>query len=323
MPDYYHLPALILTALLLPGFGHLYLRSRDTRTLLWFLGFFLALVRMILHYHLGHWSFHEEAHPWVAAASQTSIQISSALFLASLSPLRFRLGRFNVLYVIPFTIPLIIYSILFYGVFHGILPNGPIFLVFPALVAVSLLTGFFWSAAKGRMPAWLGIAACVVLGSLGVWILFAVGGGWPLTFIECANHLVTALLLVFVFRRISPGLIPSVLGFAAWSLSILEIFPSIANDPVIDLYLARFIVMGKVVAAIGMILLALEDELAINKAAKERERRARVELEAYTNLILSRRRVEDFDRQGDEICKTVAAHSRFAQSALLLHTASR
>ena len=88
----------------------------------------------------------------------------------------------------------------------------------------------------------------------------------------------------------------------------------------LDLRLIHVIVMGKVVAAVGMILLALEDELALNKAAQERERRARRELEAYTNLILARRRVEDFDRQGSDICKIVVAHSRFAQAALLLES---
>jgi signal transduction histidine kinase len=72
-----------------------------------------------------------------------------------------------------------------------------------------------------------------------------------------------------------------------------------------------------------MILLALEDQLAVNQAGQERERRARLELEAYTNLILSRRRVEDFDRQAGEICQTVTAHSRFAQAALVLQYAGR
>ena len=43
MPDSYQLPAIILTALLLPAFAQLYLRSRETRTLLWFLGFLFAL----------------------------------------------------------------------------------------------------------------------------------------------------------------------------------------------------------------------------------------------------------------------------------------
>jgi signal transduction histidine kinase len=131
------------------------------------------------------------------------------------------------------------------------------------------------------------------------------------------------LLLIFVFRRLSPGVVLSVLGFLAWSLTVLELLPSIALNPVLDLNLVRFIVMGKVVAALGMIVLALEDEVAINKAAQVRERRARQELEAYSNLILFRRRVEDFDRQGAEICQTVVQYSRFAQAALLLQTAGR
>ncbi len=131
------------------------------------------------------------------------------------------------------------------------------------------------------------------------------------------------MLLVFVFRRISPGVVLSVLGFTGWSLSILDIFPSIASNPALELNLVRIIVMSKVVAALGMIMLALEDQLALNKAAQERERRARRELEAYTNLILSRRRVEDFDRQGPEICQTVVAHSRFAQAALLLQSSGQ
>ena len=61
----------------------------------------------------------------------------------------------------------------------------------------------------------------------------------------------------------------------------------------------------------------------MNRAGQERERRARHELEAYTTLILARRRVEDFDRQGSEVCETVVEHSRFAQAALLLHAGGR
>ena len=69
----------------------------------------------------------------------------------------------------------------------------------------------------------------------------------------------------------------------------------------------------------GMILLALEDQLAINQAGRsDGERRARKEMEAYTRLILSRRRVEDFDRQADLICQTVVENSRFKQAALIL-----
>ena len=76
--------------------------------------------------------------------------------------------------------------------------------------------------------------------------------------------------------------------------------------------------MGKVVAAIGMILLALEDQSPVNQAGQIRERHAREEMEAYTRLNLSRRRVEDFDRQSTLICQSIVSNSRFTQAALIL-----
>jgi signal transduction histidine kinase len=319
MPDYYEVPALVLTALLLPAFGYLYLRFRDTRTLLWFLGFLCAVFRMLLLYRLGSWDFADGNHPWLAAAGQCSIQVGSALFLASLSPLGFRLGRLKVLYVIPYTIPMVVYSILFHGVFRGVVPAIPAWrFCFAVLVILALIVACRWSVAKGSMPPWLGLLGCILAGYTALWAYFTHGPLWPLTFAECGNDVMTATLLIFVFRRLTPGVVLSALGFLAWACSFLFILPALAHNPALNLTLTRLVVMGKVVAAVGMILLALEDELAANQTAKLREYRARKELEAYANLILSRRRVEDFDRQGAEICQTVVTHSRFSQAALLL-----
>lgn len=323
MPDYYHVPALVLTALLLPAFGYLYYRSRDVRTLLWFLGFFFAMLAMVLLYTMSAQGLTGELYPWMAAAGQTSIQISSALFLGSLSPVAFRLGRLRVLYVIPYTGLLVIYSIVLYGVYFGKDPQGPWFWMFPGLLLTCFAVALFWSVAAGPIPRWLAVSACVPLCGLALRVCFAQGAADALTFMECANLLMTALLLVFVFRRFSPGVFLSMLGFGAWSLSMLRLVYSIAANPALDVHLIRVIAMGKVVAAMGMILLALEDELALNRAAGERERRARQELGAYTKLMFARRRVEEFDRQGADICETVVTNSRFAQAALLLHGAGR
>lgn len=323
MPDYYHAPAIALTVLLLPAFGTLYLRFRDTRSLLWLLGFVLAIARMIVHHKMGWWDYSSAAtHPWITAAGEVAVQTSSALFLASLSPLRFRLGRFRILYVIPYVLPLLLYALLFDGVFHGRLPSGALLVVFPALGAISLLVGLFWALAKGSMPTWLGAASWLVLGGLIFVAFFTLGGKWSLTFVECTNLLMTALLILFVFRRFSPGVLLGVVGFTGWSLSFLEAFSWVPLHPQFEINLIHIIVMGKVVAAIGMILLILEDQLAANQAAQLRERRARRELEAYTKLALSRRRMEDFDRQANEICQAVVENSRFAQAALLLLDAS-
>ncbi len=319
MPDSYQFPAILLTALLLPAFAQLYWRSRDTRTLLWFLGFLFAFLRMVQISRLGPWDFSSaEAHPWFAAAGATAAQISSALFLASLSPLSFRIRRVRILYAIPFTIPLIAYAILLYVVYDGEMPRGLPFLFFPALGALSLLVGCFWALARGSMPTWIGLALCIGMGGAGLWVCVSVGGAWPLLFVESALRITTALLVFYVFRRVSPGTLLSGLGFLAWSLNAGGLLPFAASDPALHLLLLRLASMGTVVAAMGMILLALEDQLALQHTAQQRERRARHELEAYTRLMLARRRVEDFDRQANLICQAVVDQSRFAKAALIL-----
>jgi signal transduction histidine kinase len=323
MPDYYHAPALFLTALLLPAFGFLYLRSRNTRTLLWFMGFLFALVSMALLYPMGPQSLAWERYPWMAAAGQAAMQISTALFLGSLSPLRLRAGRFQILYVIPYTAPLVVASILFYGVFHGESLSGPRFFLFPLLLGMSFSTGMIWGTAKGTVPQWLGVSFSGVLGFAAIFVCNLQGPARALNFVECVNLLMTVVLLMFVFRRFSPGISLSVMGFTIWSLSFLRMVPWVGYHAGFELNLLRVIALSKVVTALGMIVLALEDELNTNKAGRERERLARLQLEAYTNLMLTRRRVEDFDHQAPDICELVVKHGRFTQAALLLESGGR
>jgi len=317
MPDYYHVPALVLTALLLPAFGFLYHRSRDTRTLLWFLGFLFALVSMCAQ------SFSNHLYPWLAAASQTFMQLSTALFLGSLSPLWFRASKFKILYVIPYTAPLVCASVLCYGVFQGAEVSGPRFFLFPLLLGMSFSVGMIWGNTDGSVPRWLGVSFSGVLGFAAIFVCNLQGPAAALSFAECVNLLMTVVLLVFVPGRFSPGVFLSVLGFSAWSFSFFEMFPWLGYQASLDLSLGGVIAMSPVVAALGMIVLALEDELNINQAVRQRERRARLQLEAYINLMLTRRRVEDFDRQAPDICEIVVKHSRFNQAALLLESEGR
>lgn len=318
MPDFYHAPALILTALLIPAFGYLYRRFRDTRTLLWLCGFCFACLAMVLLYTMSAHGLSGVLHPWMAAAGQTAMLIGTALFLGSLSPLSFRIGRVRVLYVIPYTAPLIAYSVLLYGVYQGNTPSGRQFLIFPALGLIAFLFAFAWSLDRYRLPRWLGVFVCLTIGGIAFWACFVMGAQEALRLVQAANLFMTALLVGFAFRRFSPGVVLCILGFATWSLSAVRNLPAVTQNPGLELPLVQLIVMAKVVAAMGMILLALEDQLAANKAAEERERRARRELEAYSRLVLTRRRLEDFDRQGNEICEAVTTHSRFAQAGLVL-----
>jgi signal transduction histidine kinase len=316
MPDYYHLPALILTALLLPAFGFFYRRSRDARTLLWFTGFLFALVSMAANFFAG------DRVPWVAPVGKTAMLLGTALFLGSLSPLRFRVGRFRIPFVIPYTVPLVCASVLFYGVFRESEIGGLRSMAFCLLLGISFGVGTIWDGRKGPVPRWLGVACSGLCGLGVVWACHLLGPGPALDYAVSVNLLMTVILLVFVFPRFSAGLILSVLGFWAWSLSFLRIVPWTVY-PGIDLNLARGIAISQVVAALGMIVLALEEEIASNQAARECEGRVRLQLEAYLNLLLTRRRVEDFDRQASDVCEIVVKHSRFTQAALLLERGGR
>ena len=318
MSDSYHLPALVITALLLPAFLQLYLRFRDTRTLLWFLGFLFAVIRMLQFYNLGWWDVSDpNLHPWYTAIGQTAILVSSTLFLASLAPVSFRIGRVRVLYAVPFIIPLIAYTFLISGVYGGTTPNGNPFLLFPLLGGLSLFAGCAWAISYRGIPRAIQVAICIILGAMGMWICVRVGGASPLEFVECAVHIITAILVFLAFRRLSPGSVLACLGFLAWSANVGQTLP-FHHPAHLSITLVRVVSIGKVVAAIGMILLALEDLLTINHAGRLRERHARQELEAYTRLNLARRRVEDFDGQAATVCQAIVENSRFKQAALVL-----
>ncbi|MFP5236190.1 MAG: histidine kinase dimerization/phospho-acceptor domain-containing protein [Acidobacteriota bacterium] len=317
MHDLYQAPALILTILLVPTFGHLYLRTRDIRNLLWFLAFVLVVIRGLLLYSTGSWTFLGDATPWSAAIAESCALVAAALFLGSLSPLSFRIGGIRVLYAIPFTVPLVLYALLACTVYRGTVPQGPMFWLFPFLDFCSILVGILWGRAKGSLPVWIGLIICVVFGALAVSFYFRDGLFWPLVLAESGTYFLAALLVFSVFRRVSPGVVLSFVGFLLLSVPVLLISPR-AQAPAIHLLLLRLIIMAKVATALGLILLALENELAANQAARQREHRARRELESYSGLELSRRRVDEFDRQGDHICETIATHSRFSRVALVL-----
>ena len=106
------------------------------------------------------------------AAGQAAIQVSTALFLASLSPGRFRLGQLQILYVVPYALPAVIASVLVYGVFHDVTPDGPVVFAVPALGAVAMFVALLWGAAKSKLPQWIGVSYCAALGSFVLWIYF-------------------------------------------------------------------------------------------------------------------------------------------------------
>ena len=215
MPDSYHLPALILTVLLLPAFlpalsalpryphpplvpGLLLRRHPHVA----------VLQPRLVELHRYPRTSVDRLHRHVVHARQASSPL-----LASLSPLGFRIGRRPYPLCRSLRHSLVIYAFLIYGVYGGKTPAGYPFLIFPALGGLSLFAG---CAGHSLTAAFLGPSPS---SSASPWrrrSLDLCPRRWRLAplFVECAIHRVTALLVFYVFRRISPE--PSLPASASW-----------------------------------------------------------------------------------------------------------
>jgi signal transduction histidine kinase len=144
----------------------------------------------------------------------------------------------------------------------------------------------------------------------------------PLMIVESGNMLMSALLVLWTFRRLSPGVLLSTAGFIAYTLLPLFLIHPIGNNPHTLLLLTRFVDLGKVLVAIGLILVVLEDEVDKNESARQRERRVRLELEAYARQSLTARSLEEFDRNSSRLCSMIVEHSCFAGAAMVVRNST-
>ena len=348
MFDDYQIPSVALIAALMLAFGYLHLRFRSVRTLLWILSLACAGLQGVLLWIVAHrvpllGGIGSPQSIWLNAAGESALLLSTGLFLASLSPLSFAIGRIRILYVIPYLIPLLSYSILYYGIGPTLLAgsaplsgvtSGPMLGVYAFLALWAAAVAFVWSLQKGAIPIWLAAAIVTIGGGLCVPSLAHGNILWPLLVVESGNLLMTALLVIYNYRRLSPGVFLSVGGFVVWALIPLRsvhavLTPSlpwlarldILQSPSIAAFLIRAIVLSKVVVAVGLILLVLEEEVQNNQLGRERERRVRIELEAYSRQALTARSLEEFDRVSSQLCTMIVEHSCFSGSAMLVRSA--
>lgn len=329
----YQIPAIALIAAFMLAFAYLHLRFRSVRTYLWILALGCAELRAILAWvnSRGYAGRHAGDSPTMLLmgfVGQAAVMLSSILFLASLSSLRFRFRGRRMLFAIPYAVPLMIYLALYYGPFAGAgaqHPTGVLLWIYALLALCAVGVAFWWSSQKGAVPIWLA-TAIVIFGSL-ITVPFFLKGlvYWPIQMVESGNLVMTALLVVYTYRRLSPGVVLATFGFASWALPPFVLMqtaaPSISMG-LVGLYLSRAVILGKVFVAMGLILLVLEDEVEKNQLGQRRERRVRLELEAYARQALTARSLEEFDRASNELCAMIVEHSLYSGAALVVRGTS-
>jgi signal transduction histidine kinase len=307
MDDFYRVPTLALLAALVAVFATLYARSRTQRRLLWLIGWAMATVRVALL------AFDLADHGIGKAASESAMMLAAVMFLGALSPSVFG-GRLRLSYVIPFSAPLV-----FFAISTAMNPSpGPLLHALDvAAAAATVAIGIHWGWRRHLLPLWFTMPWPALIGAFCIYYSYIGKYEVVLRIAHSGISLLTTLLVLATYRRLSPGVIFTASGFLVWSLplSLEMIMPGMNNawTPA-----SRIFNLMKVVTAMGMIVLVLEDEARQNETAQRRDRRARAEMEQYAKLDLSVEPHHDFGIPYGEICATIVAGGPFRQAALFL-----
>lgn len=323
-PGLSRLPTLILLTALVAVFGTLWLQGRRSqagrrnegdaptvrrRKLLWLAGWSLCVVRLLIQV-----AGNAES-GWGLAASQACMETAPLMFLASLAPQHLT-HKPKVLFVAAFGAPLIAFTLLASLDPHpGAL--GRILLALCMLSALAVAT--LWSLRKNLVPVWLSLT-----------IVGMVGAGCGVLLVEQQYHrvlmlahsgilLMTAYLFASAFRRFTAGVVLTAGGLAVWSLPAAAL--TINGEPTASSALSHMLNLVRVITAVGMVVLVLEDEVAFNLAGRLRDRRARMEMEKYTELHLAPISLDEDRREYEKVCSIIADVSRFRQAAVFLRSA--
>lgn len=322
-PELYRIPTLALLSVLTAVFGVLWLeghaqplRVEETgeaptarrRLLLWLVGWTFVVLRLALQ--INGW-----ATPGLGKAiTQACMELSPLLFLGSLAP-QYLTRKPPILYVVAFGMPVIVYcAVIGFDPHPG--PWGRGIIVVCTLTAIGVAAR--WSLYRYLIPKWLSLVIVSLVGGAAVWFTLRQDYEVVGSLAQSGMLVVSALLFLAAFRRWTAGLLFTVGGMALWSLpSFIEIFsPGIVVAPAF----VRAVNLIKVITAMGMIVLVLEDEIASNQAAQQRDRRARRELEKYAALSLASSPLDEEAHQYDAVCAVVAEASRFSQAAVFMRT---
>ncbi|HEX4311420.1 MAG TPA: ATP-binding protein [Acidobacteriaceae bacterium] len=317
--DLYRAPTLILLFVLVAVFGGLWLQRRSLpplrmrageaptarrRQLLWLVGWMFAAIQLEMEV-FGR----EQTGVWLAV-SRICMQMAAIMFLGSMASQHFS-RRLRIPYVVGVAAPLMVFTIVA-SIDAAPGPGARSFLLF--CILATLLTGARWCLEKPILPIWLGLSMVAAIGGVAVWLTLRHDYGSVVSLAQSGILLITALLFAFGFRRLSAGVVFTVGGLTGWSLPIL--IASMTGEAGAPVMLMRALNLMKVIAAVGMIVLVLEDEIASNKAAQLRDRRARLEMEKYTEIFLEAMPLEDSSTQYDHICEIIDGASRFSRCAI-------
>ncbi|MFT4112675.1 sensor histidine kinase [Silvibacterium sp.] len=279
--DYYQVPTLILLWLLVAVFAALNIQRRNWRRRLWLAGWLLTATQMLLECLGAHG-------PWATAGITCCGTLGMLMFLGSLAvPF---VGQRRIAWVAIFAVPTLAYVIM--ATVEN--PAGP--LVYAAEVSATVacaVVAVAWSTRPVYTPAWVTVGWSSAISIICLYFALRNDPGRVMQVAEAGIGIWTALLIGAVYRRPTPGVIFTAAGFVVWhAASVLVTIFAVSSSYL--LLVGRSSNLVRVVAAVGMIALVLEEETRENAEAQRRDRQARREMERYAALYFPVGPHEDF-----------------------------
>lgn len=326
MLDAYQIPVLLLIAALLPVLAYVNRHARSMRTRLWILALACVDLQAVLLAYaprllvLAGRDRQMMTAFAISAGAECALLASAVLLLTSLSPLRFAIGGRRILFGWLYVLPQLIYVVLYYGVSQH--PTGPLLWVDWLLAAWAAGVALTWSLQKGVIPIWLATALVAFASFLSVPFYMHGDVFWPLVVLLTGNLAMTALLVIYTYRRFSPGTVFTVVGLLGWGVPPLLLIRPTAWTALSPFAAEHGEALAKLILALGLAALVLEDELEKNRQATERSMRNRTELEGYARHLFNARSLEEFDRDSSAVCAVIAAESCFTRVAMVVRMPS-
>lgn len=323
--ELYQLPTLGLLAALVIVFLWLWLQGRSEpawtepvgkapparqRHLLWLAGWWLTVIRLWLTI------FGTGATGAGRVFALVCMVLAPLMFLASLAPQFFFIRRTRILCVVAFGIPLLAVAGLV-----GLEPNPqPLVQAAVLLCAIAALgVGAIWSLQKGLLPSGVAVAMVGAIGCVCLWLM-ARGEYLGAVYLARSGMLaVAAVLFASAFRRLTAGVFLTVGGLAIWALQgVLEVF---RHDARLLFELTSLTDLLRMLTAVGMVVLVMEDEIAANRATHARDQQAQREMRRYAELYMEAMPYESSPGEYDGTCRAITQASRFGQAAVFLRNA--
>src|SRR4051812_43873833 len=178
--------------------------------------------------------------------------------------------------------------------------------------------GFFATRGWKSAPPVLALyAAFSISGLYSVIMAFRGNVELPVTLALSWMFLLSAMMFVRMYRRISPGAVTTFLGFAGWA----TVFAISAFSPGFEKSVGEFSEfwnVPKYILAFGMILVLLEDEQITSEAMRQRERVLNQQLERFAEVTSRLLSGEDVRALCGQIAEVITSVTTFRRVAVLL-----